>query len=231
MSLVSSIILELLGYHLNSLLDYERALGELLELDDTLRATLEYLEEIGEAEQTLVVLTADHARESIDTLNWCPSDDRIKDGFDVWGSSDVQYLKAQTTDRKKRDAIGVYTNSGLSNYVVEAGSRPDNHTVLADSSRYNFPLQWNPRYAIAAGFSANPDHRETYETNINGPRLPAVNSTPAGDDYVVNPKDQPSGFVVNGTLPVNENQGVHSLSDVAVYAQGPGAAEFRGVYE
>lgn len=43
-------------------MDYERALGELLELDDTLGKTLAYLEEIGELDRTLVILTADHAR-------------------------------------------------------------------------------------------------------------------------------------------------------------------------
>lgn len=42
-------------------LDYDRALGELLELDDTVRATLKHLQDIGEAEDTLVVVTADHA--------------------------------------------------------------------------------------------------------------------------------------------------------------------------
>lgn len=40
--------------------DVDRALGDLLELDDTLRATLEHLEKIGELEDTLVVVTADH---------------------------------------------------------------------------------------------------------------------------------------------------------------------------
>lgn len=41
-------------------LDIDRALGEVLELDDTVRATLKHLEEIGELEDTLVVVTADH---------------------------------------------------------------------------------------------------------------------------------------------------------------------------
>lgn len=40
--------------------DVDRALGDLLELDDTVRATLQHLEEIGELDQTLVVVTADH---------------------------------------------------------------------------------------------------------------------------------------------------------------------------
>lgn len=40
--------------------DVDRALGDLLELDDTVRATLEHLKAIGELDDTLVVVTADH---------------------------------------------------------------------------------------------------------------------------------------------------------------------------
>ena len=46
----------------------------------------------------------------------------------------------------------------------------------------------------------------------------------------MNPKDQPDGFIVNGTLPVSDDQGVHSLTDVSVFASGPGAERFRGTY-
>ncbi len=60
--------------------------------------------------------------------------------------------------------------------------------------------------------------------------MPATNSTPAGNDYVVNPKDNPQGVTINGTLPIYESQGVHSLTDVPVYSSGPGADVFRGVY-
>lgn len=125
----------------------------------------------------------------------------------------------------------MYTNSGLSEYVVAAGSKADNHTILPGDDAYHFPQQWDPRYALAAGFAANPDHRETYGITLNGPRVPATNSTPAGDDYTVNPKDNVNGFVVNGTLPGNEPQGVHSLSDVSVFCSGPGSELCRGVYE
>lgn len=41
-------------------LDYDRALGELLELDDTVKATMQKLKDLGEAEDTLIVVTADH---------------------------------------------------------------------------------------------------------------------------------------------------------------------------
>lgn len=63
------------------------------------------------------------------------------------------------------------------------------------------------------------------------PRLPA-DSLPKGNpnSYYANPLDAPSGFLTNGTLPVSAEQGVHSLTDVPVYAWGPGMENFRGVY-
>ena len=47
-------------------------------------------------------------------------------------------------------------------------------------------------------------------------------------DYTVNPEDAKDGILVNGTLPVSNDQGVHSLTDVPVFAQGPGQELFGG---
>jgi alkaline phosphatase len=41
-------------------LDYDRALGDLLELDDTVKATIDKLEELGVLDETLIVVSADH---------------------------------------------------------------------------------------------------------------------------------------------------------------------------
>jgi alkaline phosphatase len=49
-------------------------------------------------------------------------------------------------------------------------------------------------------------------------------------DFYVNDKDAKSGFIVNGTLPTSADQGVHSLTDVPVFAMGPCQDIFGGVY-
>ncbi|RXW18530.1 hypothetical protein EST38_g7321 [Candolleomyces aberdarensis] len=192
-------------------LDYDRALGELLELDDTVRASIAHLEKIGELDDTLIVVTADHGH-----------------GFDVFGGADTKYLAAQTTDRKKREAVGVYKKSGLSGYTVSPDVSPTNQTILFGAQGPNFPVQWNPRYAYAAGFGANPDRRENYKVNTAGPRRPATQGSDGG--FEANPAQNTDGFAVSGTLPIDQGQGVHSLQDVPVYAKGPGSEAFRGVY-
>lgn len=87
--------------------------------------------------------------------------------------------------------------------------------------------------------------RENYALADKGPRVPAISSA---DGVVANPADKPDGFSVRkspfdlilrdvllimrpiaGTLPVDESQGVHSLQDVSVFANGPGSEAFRGV--
>ncbi len=98
-------------------LDYDRALGDLLELDDTVKATIDKLNALGELNNTLIIVTADHGH-----------------GFDVFGSADTKYLAAQKTDRAKRNAIGVYTNSGLSQYTV------NNASVMYNTGA-NFPVK------------------------------------------------------------------------------------------
>ncbi|KAJ4419672.1 hypothetical protein N0V85_000919 [Neurospora sp. IMI 360204] len=190
-------------------LDYERALGDLLELDDTVRATIQKLKDLGELDNTLIVVTADHGH-----------------GFDVFGGADTKYLATQhdKDDRHKRSAVGVYHNSGLSQYTVEQPG-------ISYNTGPNFPVNWDPRYVIAAGTGAAPDRREQYGVGKNGSRTPAVALPGMGaDDYYVNPTDRTGGFVVNGTLPTTESQGVHSLTDVPVFAQGPCSGNFGGVY-
>ncbi|KAI9766180.1 MAG: hypothetical protein M1840_006747 [Geoglossum simile] len=187
-------------------LDYDRALGELLELDDTVTATIAKLKALGVFNETLIIVTADHGH-----------------GFDVMGSVDTKYLNEQKTDREKREAVGTYQNSGLSQYTVGSNSS------LHYSPGVHFPANWDPRYSLFQGVAVFPDHRENYQVHKDGPRLPAANATGfPSHDFYVNYKDAVTGFVINGTLPVGADQGVHSLTDVPVFAMGPCQELFAG---
>lgn len=50
--------------------------------------------------------------------------------------------------------------------------------------------------------------------------------------YVANPTDSHGvgGFYIQGNLPISNDQGVHSLTDVPVYAWGAGKLFFRLAY-
>lgn len=186
-------------------LDYDRALGELLELDDTVKATVDKLKALGQFQDTLILVTADHGH-----------------GFDVMGSVDTKYLNAQSDDRKKRGAVGTYEQSGTSQYVATGN--------LTYTEGVHFPHDWSPRYTLFSGLAAGPDHRENYQVHKDGPREPAVELVEDSDDYYANPEDAQSGFHVSGTLPPDNDQGVHSLTDVPVFAMGPCQELFGGVY-
>jgi hypothetical protein len=60
----------------------------------------------------------------------------------VFGSADTKYLEAQTDDRSKRRAIGVYASSGLSNYLdpeAEKSMPYGNASLLVPNADEHFP--------------------------------------------------------------------------------------------
>ncbi|GAA5900401.1 alkaline phosphatase [Sporobolomyces salmoneus] len=187
--------------------DSERAIGDLLELDNTIKHVLKRLEELGLADDTLILMTADHAH-----------------GFDVFGSVDTAYMSAQVTDAGKRTAIGTYQESGLSGYQVPQAVNPQDNQIYNNGS--GFPATWDPRYTAAFGYASTVDTYADYRVH-NQIREMAIENEDG--TYSANKEDAPDGFFLSGNLPPTNDQGVHSLSDVNVYTWGPGHELFRGV--
>lgn len=187
-------------------LDYDRALADLLELDSTVGKTKAWLKRNGLDKDTLVIVTADHGH-----------------SFDVYGSVDTQYFNSfeNGQDLEKKNSIGTYEYSGWPSYN--------------DADGDGFPDEWDVRYTLAAGTAAFPSHREDFQVNVNGTRVPAVaqgNSHHHYDEYVPNPGDSVhGGFLKTGTLKSEANNGVHSFQDVPLFAMGPGSEAFAGVMD
>ncbi|KAH7057752.1 alkaline-phosphatase-like protein [Linnemannia elongata] len=186
-------------------LDYDRALADLLELDNTIGKTKDWLKRNNLDKDTLILTTADHGH-----------------SFDVYGSVDTQYFNSfsDSQEVEKKNSIGTYENSGWPSYV--------------DADGDGFPDEWNVRYTLAAGTAGFPTHREDFQVNVNGARIPAVaqgNSHHHFKVYEANPEDAPHGINKAGTLGGNESVGVHSLQDVPIFASGPGSELFAGVQD
>jgi hypothetical protein len=60
------------------------------------------------------------------------------------------------------------------------------------------------------------------------PRSPAITNDEGL--AVDNPEDDPNGILLQGNLDPRNGSGVHTLQDVPVFAEGPGAEAFMGLY-
>lgn len=62
-------------------------------------------------------------------------------------------MDAQDSPRDKRNAIGLYANSGMSQYVVPSNISDNgsstNHLLFSEGT--NFPVNWTPRYTLYEG--------------------------------------------------------------------------------
>ena len=79
-------------------LDYDRALADLLELDNTIGKTKEWLKRNKLDEDTLILTTADHGH-----------------SFDVYGSVDTQFFNSFSDDQEveKKNSIGKNNHGGM----------------------------------------------------------------------------------------------------------------------
>jgi len=84
--------------------DFDRAIADMIELDVTIMQTMEWLEANGRLENTLIIVTSDHAH-----------------SFDVYGTVNVEAFNAAEDDNARRNAIGIYQGAGFPTYADEDG--------------------------------------------------------------------------------------------------------------
>ena len=104
-----------------------------------------------------------------------------------------------------REKVGVYAEAGYPNYK--------------DENKDGFPDDFSPSKRLAVFFGAHPDYYETYRPDPQKSFTPAVKNEKG--EYVANAKyqDVEGGHFVEGNLPRNESQGVHTVDDLVVTAQ------------
>ena len=113
-----------------------------------------------------------------------------------------------------RDKVGVYADAGYPNYEDRNGD--------------GFPDDFSPSKRLAVFFGAHPDYYETYRADPKKTFNPAVKDEKGL--YVADKQyaGVPGGHFVEGNLPRTESQGVHTVDDLVVTAQGPNSEAVRG---
>ena len=111
-----------------------------------------------------------------------------------------------------RDKLGVYEAAKFPNYPK---ANDNGYPASIDVSR-----------RIAFMFAGFPDHCTSGRPNLDGPFKP----TEKKDDKFVATETYcgPQATRMEGNLPFNQPQGVHSADDVVLTAMGPGAELFKG---
>ncbi|KAI7860469.1 alkaline-phosphatase-like protein [Circinella umbellata] len=184
-------------------LDFPRAYADLIEMDMTIKKTIEWLKKNGEYEDTLILFTADHSH-----------------SFDVFGTVDQELLTSQAPSQENmRYSVGVYEHSGWPGFV--------------NQDQYGFPDNWDPRFALAGGTGSGPDHFESWKLSADKPRMPTVQNDNkiVGSNKDDQAGSYGHGLKWNGNIPVNQIVDVHSMADVAIYSNGPGSDLFKKTIE
>jgi len=128
-------------------------------------------------------------------------------GYEVYGTVDVNAFNAAEDDLGRRQAIRTYGNAGFPTYT--------------DANGDGFP-EWDADIVFAGVVNNHPEYTENFQVSET-PRVPAINSDGV---YIDNPDDDPNGIMMSGDLAPSDSTGVHTLQDVPVFAQGPGADFF-----
>ena len=105
------------------------------------------------------------------------------------------------------------------------------YPLYEDKDGDGYPDSVNPPKRLAVFFGATPDYYETFAPKLDNPFVPAVKDE--NGRYVANAayKNAPGAEFRPGVLPRDEAEGVHTVDDMLLHAQGPTAENFCGYLE
>lgn len=221
---------------LGHILEYERAVYEVVELDLVVKNTVE---KFSKDNRALAVVTADHAQPQT-IIGVAMTSGLIEAAGNCFQTTNGSYpvtLGAQGDENRPcalQDAIGTFNDATFPTY--------------ADLNGDGFPDDPDPAIKIIIEDGGRPAYSTTYLTNYQ-PLKPSA-SKPAAEGSralglaaLPNPARQPEGLFMSGNMPsrnvkggANKTSGAvdvapHSGDDVLVSAEGAGAHHFSGYYE
>ena len=186
-------------------MDTERWIMDTIEFDNAIRIGKSFAEKRGD---TLVIVTADHEVSGVSLIG----------GSMVSDSKLVELAKDGGVANLRDKVVGIYEKAGFPKYRLANDGYPE--TTNVDNR-------------LLVGYGANSDRHEDWRTNdrpIQDSQQPFYKSEPLSF-YPIDPsvRDTEGKFMVTGQVP--GNSGVHTASDIALSAFGPGAWSFTGVLD
>jgi len=214
-------------------LELERAIYEVIELDDAVAAARTRLASFDDA---LVIVTADHAQpESVIgvTVTGAVAADGATPPGGCFVTDDGGYPIVLGYDDAHggrpcplQDVLGTFNDATFPTYV--------------DADEDGYPDDPDPAVKLAIEQAGRPTYTTDFLTNPV-PKAPTAVAT-GGTAAQPNPERDPHGLLLTGNLPTGAVAGAapkgggvpvapHSADDVPLMAFGAGAALFSGVYE
>jgi len=217
------------------ILEYDRAIFEVVELDQAVGYTMKRFEK---DKQALMVVTSDHAQPQ--TVIGVALTEALESAVgNCFSTTNGQYPvtlgSKEDPDRPcdLQDAIGTFNDATFTTY--------------ADLNKDGFPDDPSPSIKLIIEDGGRPTYSTTYLTNFQPLKPSASRKTDDNKTLelpaLANPTRQPQGLLMTGNMPTrnvkngaNKTSGAvgvapHASDDVIVGAQGAGASYFSGYYE
>jgi len=217
------------------ILEYDRAIYEVVELDQAVAFTAKRL---AADKRALMVLTADHAQPQT-IIGVALTGALVGQAGACFTTADGNYpiTLGSPADKDRpcelQDAIGTFNDATFPTY--------------ADKNGDGYPDDPDPSIKLIIEDGGRPTYSTTYLTNYQPLQPNASRKLDDGKSVpqsaVPNAKRQPEGLLMTGNMPTRNIKGganktggavdiaPHTADDVLVSAQGTGAAHFAGFYE